>query len=145
MSNKIEIISVGEDEDLFEVKIMASNGDFSGGAKCYTQRKELRYLAASLEGFPKSLNHKVSYVEENENFSFFTLVFSCNSSWKVSVRVKISKIIVSCNAPKVHDVVEFDMAIEPAAIDAFVLSLRILADSEIGTAKAVLNAKTNNM
>jgi hypothetical protein len=142
MSNKIEITSVWEDDDLFEVKIMASNGDFSGGEKCYAQRKELIDLAAFLEGFPKSIDHKVNYVEESENFSFFTLVFSCNSSWKVSVRVKIAQIIVYTNAPKVHNVVEFDMAIEPAAIDAFVSSLRVLAGADIGTAKAVLNAKT---
>src|SRR6187551_1604571 len=82
---------------------------------------------------------QVSYVEESENFSFFTLVFSCNSSWKVSVRVKIARIIVYTNAPKVHDVVDFDMAIEPAAIDAFVSSLRVLAGADIGTAEAVLN------
>ena len=41
-----------------------------------------------------------------------------------------------------HDVVDFDMAIEPAAIDAFVSSLRVLAGADIGTAEAVLNAKT---
>lgn len=142
MSNKLEIVSVWEDDDLFEVKVFASNEEFSGGAKCYAQRKELMELALALEGFPKSIGQQVNYIEDSENFSFFTLVFSCNSSWKVNVRVKIAQITTYTNAPKVHNVVAFDMAIEPAAIDTFVSSLKVLAKAEIGMAKAVLNAKT---
>ena len=142
MSNKLEIISVWEDDDLFEVKVFASNGEFSGGAKCYAQRKELMELALALEGFPKSIGQQVNYIEESENFSFFTLVFSCSSSWKVNVRIKIAHIVTYTNAPKVHNVVEFDMAIEPAAIDTFVSSLKVLAGAEIGAAKALLDAKT---
>jgi hypothetical protein len=142
MSNKLEITSVWEDDDLFEVKVRASNGDFSGAAKCYAQRKELMELALSLEGFPKSPDHKVNYSGEDENFSFFTLFFSCNSSWKLNVRIKIANIITYSNAPKVNNVVEFDMAIEPAALDSFASSLKVLAKAEIGTVKSVLNAKT---
>ena len=141
MNNKLEITSVWEDDDLFRVKVNASNADFSGAAECYAQRKELMELALSLQGFPKSTEDKVNYLAESQNFSFFTLVFSCRSNWKVNLRIKVANIVIS-NAPKVHNVVEFDMAIEPAAIDSFVSSLKVLAIAEIGTVKAVLNAKT---
>lgn len=41
MNNKIT--SIWEDDDFFEVKIITSNGDFSGGAKCYAQGYTQKY------------------------------------------------------------------------------------------------------
>jgi hypothetical protein len=141
MNDKLEIYSVLEDDDFFQVNMSATKGLFSGATRCYNQRRSLMELAKSLEGFPKSPDHIVNYSNEQENFSFFTLIFSSNPAWKVNVRVKIANIISYSNAPKVHDWVEFDMAVEPAAIDSFVASLKVLATAEIGTTTAVLHSK----
>ncbi|RYY74193.1 MAG: hypothetical protein EOO52_15125 [Gammaproteobacteria bacterium] len=144
MERKIEIESVWEDDDLFEVKVFASNGSFSGLACCYTQREAILEFANSLSGFPKEQTQTVNFsTGENENFSYFSFSCKCTGkSWNIVARIKVAHIVVDSALPKKEYFSEFDLSIEPSAIDSFVSSLKSLAASEIGSVKAILKAKT---
>ena len=133
MKPKLEIASIWEDDDLFEVRITASNLYFSGTAECYTTREEIQSLATSLKDFPLENSQVVSFsTGENINNSFFNLQFkTTNASGHTAVRVKIMH-IYSSNLPKEISSSEFDLPVEPAAIDRFASSLNLLAIKPVG-------------
>ena len=144
MSNKIEIRSIWEDESLLEVNIEASNNLFSGTTNCYTNRDEIEELGNLLAGYPKSLNETVNFTTgESDDISFFSLIFKViNGSGHISVRVKVAHIQTYTNTEQENYLSEFDLFVEPAAIDVFASKLKALSKSSIGDITATLNGKT---
>lgn len=139
----IEISSVWEDVDLFEVSVRASNGKFRGEATCYTTRLEIEKLSESIAGFPKSTRDDVRFSTflNNDN-SYFTLQFICvDSSGHVAVLVKVADLRCYSNARPDRNVAEFELEIEPAAIDRFSAELARLSSANIGDVTAVLDGK----
>ena len=133
-----------EDDDLFEIRANATNELFSGTADIYLTREDIIELAKSLKGFPENINQTVSFTTgENEDISYFTLKFKCvDGSGHIIVRVKIAYIVTDTARPKKHYISEFDINIEAASVDQFVISLHKLATSELGEISAILNGKT---
>jgi len=144
MKNKIEIKSIWEDESLLEVKISASNNLFSGSANCYTNRGKIEELANLLNCFPRNLNEVVNFTTgDMDNISFFSLFFkTIDGSGHISVRVKVAHIQTYTNTEQENYVSEFDIFVEPAAIDIFSSKLKALSTSSIGDITATLNGKT---
>lgn len=144
MENKIEITSIWEDESLFEVKVFATNGFFSGTAYCYTTREEMEKLGKLLTGYPKTLTDEISFsTGPHDNFSFFSLALKCiDKSGHIKARVTVAHIVTYGNAPQEKYLSEFDLEIEPAGIDAFSTSLQELAKADLGEIKAILKGRT---
>ncbi|WP_276680823.1 hypothetical protein [Thalassolituus oleivorans] len=144
MDPKISIESIWEDESVFEVKFQASSGGFAGIANCYTNRESIAELASSIEGFPKSIDQEVNFSSgESDNLSYFSLRFRCiDRSGHVSVRVKVAHIVTYTNKQKEFNVSEFDLAVEPAAVDLFSRSLETLSKAKLHEVKAELRGKT---
>lgn len=140
----VYIASVAEDEDLFQLEIHASNGRFTGRARCYTTREQVAELARSVDRFPKSTSDAFCFsTHSGDNFSYFGLDFRCvNGRGGIIVRVKVADIVRFSNALGTDDVVEFDLGVEPASIDNFATELAALARAKIGEKPAVLHAKT---
>ena len=145
MHPAIEIISVWEDETLFEVSIRANNRKFCGEARCYTTRGEIKSLCNRIGGFPKSAADEVHFSTQYGNSSsYFNLSFVCtDSSAHVVARVKIAEIVAYSNTRPVNDLAEFEIAVEPAAIDTFSRELENLSSANIGVVTAKLNGKTS--
>ncbi len=143
MNKSIAIKSIWEDSDLFEIKIKAFNGMFSGQADCYTTREEMEKLAKDLQGFPKSINDEYEFsTGPNENFSTFSLKFACiNKSGHIVVEIRISEKIIYSNIPNVDNFAKFRMPIEAAGIDVFSGQIEYLSKSEIGKVVAELSIK----
>ncbi|HEY6093449.1 MAG TPA: hypothetical protein VIU93_00715 [Gallionellaceae bacterium] len=143
MKSVLEIKSIWEDADLFEVRVFASNGRFSGTADCYTQRDEMANLAKLIEGFPRTLDQKVNFTTgESDTFSYFSINLSCvDGSGHVRARIKVANNVTYSNAPAECDLAEFDMNLEPVAIDNFSATLKILAAAELKQARAILEGK----
>jgi len=140
MRSKLEIKSIWEDDDLFEVEVFASNGRFSGTANCYTLRSEIKLFGEMVDGFPKSLKDKVAFSSSDSNtLSYFSVQLRCiDRSGHVNARIKIAHIIHYSNGKQENDVAEFDMSIEPASVDRFSRSLKKLSECEIGAMSATL-------
>jgi hypothetical protein len=56
MSAGLEFKYLWHDVDVFEVAILASNGEFAGAAKTYIQVGGLSGAAQTLDGFPRNLS-----------------------------------------------------------------------------------------
>ncbi len=102
----------------------------------------MRQLAASVDRFPASVDAQVSFSSgPSADFSYFSLHFSCiDGAGHVVLRVKIAEIIRWSNGRPTNNVVEFDVPVEPAAIDRFASALATISDAPIGTVTAELNA-----
>lgn len=61
MSKHLTFEMAYHDADLFEIRIVASNGDFSGATNVYTTPVELEALAAKLKNFPKTIDDRVNF------------------------------------------------------------------------------------
>jgi hypothetical protein len=144
MISRFELSSIWEDESLLEIRVHASNAQFSGTANCYTNRIEIEKIADLLNGYPESLDHKVIYSSgPSDNHSYFTCEFMpTHQSGHFKVNIKIVHIETFTHSYQEKGVVELEFNIEPAAVDAFVSSLKTLAKSGVGEAKAVLNGAT---
>ncbi len=145
MDSKLEITSIWEDDDgLFEVRVEASNGLFSGTADCYTDRETIGELSLAIEGFPKRIDQEVRFTTgERDDLSFFSLFFKCkDSSGHVILRVKVAHIESYTNASKERYISEFDIPLEASAIDVFARSLNALSKSKLGEVKATLRGNT---
>jgi hypothetical protein len=144
MNKKIEINSIWEDESLLEIKIFGSNGDFSGTANCYTNREKIIELGEMLNGFPKSLEDKVYFsTGESDTSSYFSLTLKIlNGSGHIKARIKIAHIQTFTNTEQENYLSEFDLPLEPAAIDNFSKQLIVLSKSRIGECSATLQSKT---
>ena len=144
MHPAIKLSSVWEDEDLFEVAIHASNNKFCGEARCYTTRDEIEKLSQAIDRFPKSTTDEVQFsTYSSDDFSYFSFhLLTMDGSGHVVVRVKVADIVTYSNARPDNNVVEFDLMVEPAAIDTFSGELSKLSKAKIGAVMAVLNGKT---
>jgi len=143
MHPAITVSAVWEDDDLFEISIRASNRKFCGEARCYTTRDEIRKLSEAIDRFPQSTADEVRFsTYSSDNFSYFTFHFLCiDGLGHVVVRVKIADIVMYSNARPDNNIAEFDLAVEPAAIDTFSSELSKLSKANIGDVTAVLNGK----
>ncbi len=143
MKRKIEITSIWEDSDLFEIRIIGSNDKFSGEANCYTQREEFERFGKLLENFELKIGKEIKYSTfENEEFSFFTIIVRCiKITGLLNVRIVIAHNITISNAPNENYKVEFDFEIDPASLDRFAKEIQNVAKSELGNSSAKLLAK----
>lgn len=124
------------DADIFEVRVSAQNGLFSGSANIYLGIGELAESAENLTGFPSNPSDKRTL-----DFEAFgpqvasgavTLSFYCvDSAGHASVEVKIE----SDHRGKIPaQSVQLIAAVEAAAVDSFVSDLRRLEPDQRGTA-----------
>jgi len=143
MESKVEIVSIWEDDDLFEVKVFASNGLFAGTADCYTHRSEMERLGNIFQGFPKSVDQVVDFTTYySDALSYFSINLKCmDRAGHVNARIKVAHIVTYSDRSQQKYISEFDLGIEPAAIDQFADEIRMLSRSGIGKVKAVLKGK----
>ena len=143
MESFLEIKPIWEDESLFEVRVTASNGHFSGAAKCYTNREILSSFAHSLKGYPKELGQEINFsTGERNDLSYFNLSFkSINGTGHLILRIKIAHIVKYSAKPTESFMSEFDLEVEPAAIDNFTNSLKNVCVAKIEGNSAKLIGK----
>lgn len=140
----LEIESIWEDDDLFEIIVHAANQVFSETAKCYTTRNEIRNFGNLIAGFPKTTDQEVTFsTGSNENTSNFTIHFKCtDKSGHILARVHIAHIEIFSNAPEENYTAEFDLQLEANTIDLFSKSIIRISNSEIGKAKAKIKLRS---
>ncbi len=100
-------------------------------------------LSQAIGGFPKSTADEVHFSTYfSDSLSYFSVHFLCtDGSGHVVVRVKVADTVIYSNARPDNNLVEFDLPVEPAAIDTFSSELAQLAGANIGDVTAVLNGE----
>ena len=129
---KFEI--VWKDENMFELKIIASNGRYSGTAQVYATSNSLIKFALSLAGYPIAWGNTLFY-ELKGSFSFFSMSLYCiDSSGHIGVKVTLEEDIHNSNQQQNKNQVKLEITTVPGAIDNFQKELVHLAVTQDGIA-----------
>jgi len=136
MKRGIECSVRWSDNDLFELRISASNGAFAGTAEVYVAIGGLASAAARLEGFPRSPADARDLVfgafGPNRAGGGASMRFYCgDGSGHARVDLKIES---SCDRSDRIESAGFSLPIEASAVDIFVDELRRLESARQGIA-----------
>ncbi len=83
MQNKLSIEIIWQDTDMIELKIIASNDNFSGATEIYTVYEDIDTLAKSLKGFPKSISESIEFsAGQRDSYAFANIRFYCFTGGK---------------------------------------------------------------
>ncbi|SKC10850.1 hypothetical protein SAMN05660477_03063 [Soonwooa buanensis] len=137
---KFEII--WKDDDMFEVKINASNVKFYGETEVYDTSDSLSQFANKLIDFPK--NEKIIFYElgSQNSFSYCSIRFYCIDNFgKIGVELNIEENVSTEYRTEEKSKVKLEIIVEPSAIDRFQKSLLNLATKQHGI--AILYGKDN--
>jgi hypothetical protein len=140
MESKLVISSFWEDEDLFEIRIYGSNGSFAGEAECYTTRKQITELGRILETFPTSVRDTFEFATRSKpDHSYLSILGMCtDNSGHTLFAITIAHIESFSNTRNENYRVNFDLKIEPQAINTFGLQLQRIASEPLSRTEAVL-------
>jgi hypothetical protein len=132
----LELKVIWKDDDMFELKITATNGFFYGTTEVYETSDLLKAFAKSLLGYPnqdKVLFHEAG---EKNSISYFSMKFySKNFSGDIGIEVNLEKSLFPPYREEEKDKLKLGIIVEPNAIDIFQKQLFTLATNEEGIAR----------
>jgi hypothetical protein len=134
MTSKLQIRKVWSDQDVCELEVIASDGQFAGTTRVYADRDEPRGLANALDGFPRDSADCREYVlgafGPNSAGGGIAIRFFCaDLAGHAITDIQIED---SREVAGILRTVQLALTFEAAAMDRFILGLRIV--SEGGTA-----------
>jgi len=137
MDKGIRLELLWHDVDVFEIRLVAWNGLFGGGADVYLAIGSLKERAEKLDGFPRSPadNREVIFGAFGPEYAggAVSLRFFCgDGAGHAYVDLKIES---DSQSGRMVQSVAMSLSIEPAAVDLFVDELRRLEDEKKGTAR----------
>jgi hypothetical protein len=129
---------VWEDTDLEQLSISASNGQFSGIATAYFAQGDVRLLADSIRGFPRTSSQLETFASGDEyEYPYVKLVFRCaDGTGHPVVDVTLADELFHHGRQSRKHRVELDLHFEPLALDEFCRELDLVARRN--TKRAVL-------
>ncbi|HEY4380708.1 MAG TPA: hypothetical protein VGN01_10215 [Acidobacteriaceae bacterium] len=136
MMRGVAIRVVYFDADIYELRITATNGDFSGSVCLYVAIGQLGELADELSGFPRTSTDEreieLGTFERGYAGGGVRASFRCiDGAGHIQMRVRTE---TDHNQDAPAQSVMLFLPIEPASIDKFVEELHALEDSRTGEA-----------
>jgi hypothetical protein len=132
---KLEV--VWKDDDMFELKVVASNDQFSGTTTVYEQRDLLHKFADSLVGFPKTISDSILFYEagQKDSYAYFSMRFYMIAEvGNLGVQVTLERNVATKYRIEEKDKLTMEILTKPGLIDSFARSLLTLAKNEEGQA-----------
>ncbi|MBO9203058.1 MULTISPECIES: hypothetical protein [Niastella] len=131
----LELQIVWKDEDMFELKVTASNGRYFGTTEVYDTTESLFSFAQTLIGFPKD-NNKLFHDAGNKNgYAYFSMNFYCiDNAGHIGVEINLEDTVATEFRHQEKNKLKLEIIVEPNAIDNFQRELSQLATTQKGTA-----------
>ena len=140
----LQLKVIWKDEDIFELKVIASNSDFYGKTEVYDQSESLSNFALSLNDFPKSDETLFHEAGKKDSYAYFSMKFyQIDSNGHIGVEINLESNVSTIYRPEEKDKMKLEIIVEPSAIDNFQKELLTLAKNEEGT--AILYGKDNRI
>lgn len=132
----LELEIVWKDNDMFELKVFASNGRYTGTTEVYDTSESVARFAKSLVGFPpidsKSLIHEAG---EKDSYSYFSMTFYCiDNSGHIGVQIELEENVATVYREEEKDKIKLEIIVVPSCIDKFQKELLQLATTQKGIA-----------
>jgi len=140
----LELEITWKDNDMFELKITASNGYFYGCTEVYDTSKSLSDFSTTLIDYPSANKILVYEIGKKDCFSYFSMKFyPINNYGHIGVEISIEKNVSTEYREEEKDKLKLEIIIEPSAIDRFQKELFNMAKNETG--KSILYGRDNRL
>jgi hypothetical protein len=140
----LELQIVWKDDDMFELKVTASNGRYFGTTEVYDTTESLFSFARTLVGFPRD-DKKLFHEAGNKNgYAYFSMSFYCiDNAGHIGVEINLEENVATEFRHEEKDKLKIEIVVEPNAIDRFQRELSQLATSQKGA--AILYGRDNKL
>lgn len=131
---KLEVI--WKDDHMFELKVIVSNGFYSGTTEVYDTSESLSGFAKTLYRFPKDEKSIIFYeAGEKDSHAYFSMKFYClDAAGHIAVQVTLEKNVATIYRPEKKDKLTLEILVDPNAIDEFQKQLLRQASTQEGEA-----------
>lgn len=131
----LELKVIWRDDDMFELKVTASNGRYFGTTEIYDTSDSLTNFAKSLIGYPADNKELLHEAGQKNSYAYFGMKFYCiDNAGHVGVQVNLEENVATQYRKEEKDKLTLEILVEPNAIDNFQKQLLQLAIKQDGTA-----------
>ena len=135
LKSYFELKVIWKDDDMFELRITATNGRFSGTTEVYDTSESLTSFAKSLSGYPKEDKTLIHEAGQKDGYSYFSINFYCiDNAGHLGVEVSLEENVSTQYRQEEKDKLKHEIIVKPNAIENFQKQLLSLAKNEEGTA-----------
>lgn len=129
---KLEVI--WKDDDMFELRVTASNGRYSGTTEVYDTTESLADFANSLYRFPQTESTLLHEAGQIDGYSYFQMKFyRFEGSGYIGVEIRLEENVDPPHRDIEKVKLKLEIVVEPHAIDVFQKALLQLARKQEGT------------
>ena len=131
----LELQVIWKDDHMFELKVTASNGRYSGTTEVYDTKESLFSFAQTLIDFPRE-NKKLFHEAGNKNdYAYFSMNFYCiDFPEHIGVEVNLEENLATEFRNEEKDKLKLEIIVELGAIVNFQKELSQLAITQKGIA-----------
>lgn len=139
----LELEIVWKDDDMFELKVTASNGRYFGITEVYDTRESLLSFAQTLINFPKKNKMTLHEAGRKDGYAYFSMRFYCiDNIGHIGLEVNLED-KVATEFRKEKNKLKLEIIVEPSAIDNFQNALKNLVAKQKGF--AILYGRDNRL
>lgn len=140
---KLEVI--WKDEHMFELRVSADNGRYSGKTEVYETSDSLLAFANELNGFPVGKDQVHHSCGEKDSYAYFEMEFyKIGSTGICGVLISLEENVATEYRKEEKDKLTLELIVEPNSIDIFRHELKVLAQKESGIAELKAVSKYTN-
>ena len=131
----LELKIIWKDDDMFELKVTASNIEFRGTTELYDQPESLAKFASALIGFPKDSETLFYEKGEKDSCAYFSMkYYIIRWSGYLEVEICLESNVSDEYRQEEKSKVKLEIIVESNAIDNFQRELLHLAKNKEGSA-----------
>lgn len=132
----LELKVVWKDNDMFELKVFASNGRYIGTTEVYDTSDSLGNFSKSLIDYPtvdaETLKHEAG---QKNSYSYFAMTFyRIDNSGHIGVQIELEENVATAYRKEEKDKIKLEIIVIPSGIDKFQKELLQLATTQNGMA-----------
>lgn len=138
----LELNVIWKDDDMFELRVTASNGRYFGITEVYETSESLSDFADLLYGFPKDNSTLFHEMGTKDSYAYFSMKYYCiDNSGHLGIELNLEENVSTEYRNEEKDKLKLEIIVEPSAIDNFQRELKHLATNQEG--KATLFGRNN--
>lgn len=140
----LELEVIWKDDDMFELKVTASNGRYFGITEVYDTKESLLSFAQTLIDFPNT-NKTIFHEAGNKGgYAYFAMNLYCiDNLGHIGVEINLEDNVATEFRQEEKDKLKLEIIVEPSAIDNFQKALSRLATTQKGL--AILYGRGNRL
>jgi hypothetical protein len=138
----LELELIWKDDEMFELRVTASNGRYFGITEVYETSESLDHFAELLFGFPKNNLTLFHEMGKKNSYAYFSMKYYCiDNAGHLGIEINLEENVSTEYRNEEKDKLKLEIIVEPSAIDNFQKALKQLARNQEG--KATLFGRNN--